>query len=290
MRTAGLAYLVAFATAAATPAMAWGAAPVELTCPVGGEGFSFTPTASSLKFGERPDGKPLGPALLSPELPVCPGNQLVMFQSDFSADDKAALEKLIVDPGYRALPAGASYYRAAWLMRRLNRDPQEIAAMILQASWQADADPAAKRRYQAEYATLIEPLVSGKDDDLSMALAGRAANARRELGQFEAAGALLDALPLASLTILIPVEQRDGDVVTNQAEIDGARQKRALFSYLAGIKDLVAGRNAQSEPVAMLSAEIAAERCRDGATLSDDDRAACAARPAAGTPPTQPSP
>ena len=144
--------------------------------------------------------------------------------------------------------------------------------MTLQASWQADADPMRKRHYQAKYAALIEPLVAGKGDDLSMLLAGRAANAHRELGQFQAAAALLDTLPLASLMVVIPPEQLDGDRVTNSAEVGSARARRDLFAYLTGLKDLVATRNAAAEPPVLMPRPIAADRCRDGDVLSDDDR------------------
>jgi len=270
-------FFYAALVAALVPAAAQADAPVsvDLVCPVGGETFSHAtmPYATS---GERPDGKPFGSGHLPPDLPICPGNGLVMFQKDFAPEDKTALETLIADPGYKALSGETSYYRAAWLMRRLNRDPQEIAATILQASWQADGDSARKRRYQTEYAALIEPLAAGRDDDLSMALIGRAANARRELGQFEAAAALLDALPLASLMVLVPAERRVGESVINSTEIEAARGKRRLYDYLTGLKDLVATRNAGSEPLSLLPRQIATERCRDIATLSDDDRTYCA--------------
>ncbi len=120
-----------------------------------------------------------------------------------------------------------------------------------------------------------------------MLLAGRVANAHRELGQFEAASALLDTLPLAALATIVPAEARDGETITNQDAIDAARAQRALLAYLTGLKDLVAARNTMSEPLSLLPIEIAAQRCADSTTLSDDDKAWCAtdaAKKAIGTP------
>ena len=54
-------------------------------------------------IGLRPDGKPIGDGRTPIDLPICPGNGLVLFQKEFSAADKATIEGLIADSRYKAL-------------------------------------------------------------------------------------------------------------------------------------------------------------------------------------------
>lgn len=245
---------------------------VPTKCPIGGETFEYRSTASYSIFGYRADGKPFGSWDFPLELPVCP-NGLVMFD-DFTPTDIRTLTALIDQPEYRALAATeTSYYRAWWLMKRLDRAPENTAWMLVQASWQSDDNAARKARYQALYADEIAKLPKGKDELSWLLLQGRAANALRELGRFDEATRMLEGLPLKLLEADVPVEL-SGEA--QQAAIAHAERKRDFLVYFDNLKALIAERNSSAEPLRMMGKRAAAQACSSAAGLSEADKAYCA--------------
>ncbi|RVT93989.1 hypothetical protein [Sphingomonas crocodyli] len=262
----------------AVPAFAGMPVPVKMKCAVGGEAFTHITTASYTIFGRRPDGKPFGSWHFPLDIPVCPGNGLVMFQEEFSADEVKTLKVLISSPEYRAMrDRDTSYYKAAWLMRSLGRSPIDVAWKVVQASWQADGDIPLKQRYQAEYAAAITALPRDDQSIDWMLMQARAGNAYRELERFDEAKAVLDGLPLASLDVPVPAQSRNaaGEVENGKA-IEDAENRRGILRYVKDVRDLADRRNASSQPVRMASPRLAAELCVNGKDRLDaDDKAYC---------------
>lgn len=277
--------LIAFAalTALATPAHAGMPFSEPMKCPIGGESFEHTTTASYTIFGQRPDGKPYGSWHFPLDLPRCPGNGLIVFET-FSPADLAGLEPLIASAEYRSmLPVETDYFLAAWLMEKLGRRPLDVAWMIVQASWQADGKPALKARYQVDYVERIRAIERKNDDDfLWIVMQGRAVNGLRELGRFDEARVLLASLPVKMLDVTIPGEKKaesasgGGDSVVNREEIDAAENKRSFFQYFRKLENLIEKRIAASDPLQMMPERDAAMRCREERdSLSPEDRDYC---------------
>lgn len=244
-----LAALGAFVVLAG-PAWAGTPYPVKMTCPVGGEKFTHIDTMSSSTWGARPDGKPYGSWTFPNPIPECPGNRLVVFK-DFSKAELKALKPLLESPAYRALWADTSYYRLAWLARELGLQDVDTGWVLLQASWQADGDPARKARYQREFVAAINA-ASGPDDLEKLSLQARAVNAERELGDFDAAAARALALP-ARITA----------VSAKRADTEERDNLQGLSDFLARLQVAIARKDAASEPLDLITPRVAADRCLD---------------------------
>jgi hypothetical protein len=253
-----------------------------MKCPIGGESFEHMTTAAYTIFGQRPDGKPSGSWQFPLDLPRCPGNGLIVFD-EFSPADLERLGPLIASAEYRAmLPVETDYFLAAWLMEKLGRDPLDVAWMIVQASWQADGNPALKARYQADYVERFRAIEKKDDEFVWLAMQGRAVNGLRELGRFDEARALLAALPVSTLDVTVPKKKTGpggGESVLNREEIDSAENKRRFFQYFGKLEKLIQDRNAASDPPQMMDERDAARRCRYGEDLSKEDREYCASKP-----------
>lgn len=274
-----------FATALAWVAPVAAGTPylVKIACAVGGKKFEHVRTASYSTWGTRLDGKPYGSWEFPNPLPVCPDNGLVMFD-EFSKAQVATLARLIADPEYRVMTdRDTPYYRAHWLHRRLEGNPVDTAWLLIQASWEADGAPDLKRRYQQEYVAAIRGLPREGDVDTWTIMQLRAVNGLRELGDFEAAQALLASVPLAEFDVPVPEEHTDGTtpsglgkVLTNYEEIRAAKRKRGFLAQAETLRRLIAERDAASEPLRLMPAREAAARCKSEAgSLSEADTAFC---------------
>jgi hypothetical protein len=258
---------------------AWAGMPVveEMKCPIGGKKFKYETTASLSRWGSRPDGKPYGSWEFPLALPVCPDNGLVVY-GKFSADDVKVLKPLVASDTYQAMrKVDTPYYLAQWLMRGFDAPPQNVLWMLLQASWEADENPTLKNRYQREYVELSAkyPKPESGDDLEWIVTQARAVNTLRELGQFDAALALQEKLPLASLDVPIPEEKVSGTtpsgfgrVIENSAEIRAAESRRSWIGYFNKMKAVIQRGDASSEPLDMIPIRVAAEHCMKQPDLS----------------------
>jgi hypothetical protein len=258
-----------------TPSHAGMPMPVEMKCPIGGEKFTFISTMSYSNWGSRPDGKPYGSWTFPLPVPACPKNGLVLYK-DFSDDELKKLKQLLKKPDFQRVRYETAYYRVAWFMRALHDNEERVALwMINQASWQADDDSERKARYQREFAEGVARLPREPENLDWIALQARAANAWRELGEFDRAKQILDSISTASLDVPIPAEAVTGTTasglgktVSNYGEIQAARKKRGLLSYFSGLKALVEGQNRASEPLNMIPLREVAGKCMDMASAS----------------------
>ena len=169
--------------------------PVEekMTCPIGGETFTYTATASYSTFGSRPDGKPYGSWTFPIPLPECPTNRLVLYR-EFQPQELVSLDRLIGSDAYRALSDDTPYYRAQWLENRLSETPV-MPWLLMRAIWQTDQQPALRTRYLAEFVDQAGVFAADPADADTLFLAYRRVNALRELGRFDEARTALALIP-----------------------------------------------------------------------------------------------
>lgn len=241
-----------------SPLTATTSLPQTFTCPVGGETFEDDVIASRTTSGRRPDGRPYGSLEIVP-LVECPGNGLVLFDNDFTADEIALLTPLVASARYQAMRQGETpHYRAWWLMRALGREPAVLAGTLLTASWESDRDRERKARYQNAFVEAAQAVPRSEAQDW-FHYTVRAANALRELGRFEEAGARLDLLEASEAWPKDPDSR------------EGARL------LIEGLRALIAERNRHSEPTNLVPARVAARRCLDrAAELTASEGDACA--------------
>lgn len=236
----------------------------EMICPVGGEKFNFTTTASYTIFGSRPDGKPFGSWMFPLEMPECPSNGLVIFD-EFTDADKTALASALDDEAYKTVrKADTSYYRAMWLARAIGRDVRMQTYLLRQAIWQTDENSALRRRYFGEYLALAPsmPRDGFSSEDLWLNLSF--ANAERELGQFEAARNRLATVDLSGLRL-------DKDSDESVAEMTSRYR-----TYAAKMLTAIARRDADLDPIDMMDDNQAAQACREKTPLNTWETAWCA--------------
>ncbi len=219
--------------------------PVRVTCPTDGTILEFYSTTAFSTWGQRPDGKPYGSWAFPEPLPECPDG-LVLYRRAFDPEDIERLRILVASPEYRALGLAGetSYYRAYWLMRRMDAPEPDQLAILGQAIWQTDGDPVLRRRYLEELVgeARTAPLAS---DLTGLALRSWTINALRELGRFGEAESMLRA---TSFTI-------GGDQET-------AREVRAWRRHYRRLARLISRRDSSIEPLEMIPRLERARRAR----------------------------
>ncbi|MFM7378896.1 MAG: hypothetical protein ACKO1O_12345 [Erythrobacter sp.] len=242
--------------------------PVEtkVTCPVGGEKFTFVTTGSYSTFGERPDGKPYGSWTFPLALPECPSNHLVVYRG-FKPEEVAPLTALVKSRDYKALKRETPYFRAAWLAERMDRtDPLAGPFLLLRATWETDGDPETKARYQRAFAAAASARPVDPADTASLILRYRLANAYRELGEAALASAALGALPMGALDVEVPT----GDDVPYAVQSD-AKTRRYLLGMIPRMRAAIAAGDTASEPLDLMDPDFVAGRCAD---MIEEDAAA----------------
>lgn len=229
--------------------------PVKMTCPVGGQTFTFIDTASYSTWGRRADGKPYGSWEFPKPLAECPGNRLVIF-THFTPEQIKQLKPILASPEYKALASETTYYRTRWLGTALKIPSVPDVWLLLQASWQADGDPARKARYQRELLTAIdaEPVAADHGWFVNQL---RAVNTERELGQFDAATARIARLREA---LSKPSPYADDKTPDATPEDNEAARKNQLVT-LDKQALVIARQDAGSEPLELITPRIAARKC-----------------------------
>ena len=247
--------VAALAVALLAPTAAQAGFPIKekVRCAVGGERFTYVTTPSYTIFGARPDGKPYGSWTFPLALPICPGNGLIMYK-EFSKAEVQALPRLLASPDYKALKEETPRYRAAWLARSL--DPQDllISWLLLEASWEADHEPARRSRYLSEFAKLALETAPREELRPAFVLRLRTANALRELGRFDEATALLKEIGAPPP----PQDENAPDQIT--------RDRAFLEDAVRGLARAIERKDTSAEPLDLLPPRIAASLC-----LGDDD-------------------
>lgn len=259
MRSLGISLILVCALfCAATTVRAGIPFTVEKVCPVGGEQFSHTETASYSTWGSRPDGKPYGSWIFPFPLPECPTNKLVLYR-DFAEDELEKLAALIASPQYFALHEDTPYYRASWLAKRMDTKPEEqfnSLWLLMRAGWQADPMSERRARYLREFAKSAGAIALEVNNLDTLFLRFRAGNAWRELGEFERARTAISSLPKMQLDVTVP--DRDS---ASRKERDDAQAKRYLFEQIDPMLALIDAQNTSAEPITMIPEREAGLRC-----------------------------
>ncbi len=236
-----------------------------MTCPIGGETFTYQQPVSSAALGMRPDGRPYGRAAAPAPLPECPGNGLVLYK-DYTDDEVKTLEPLVASEDYQALrKTDTQYYRAYWLMRQMGVGPEDYLWALLQASWEAEGKPELRARYLAELAEQSAKVPPNPADMDWIGMEGRAINALRELGHFDEAEARLEKVPLAGLDVPVPM----GPGASPKA-IEAAKAKHNWLTFFRQLKVAIARKDSSTEPFDMIPRGVAIGYCLDRAPDSLD--------------------
>jgi hypothetical protein len=181
----------------------------EFVCPIGGKAFKQDVGYFAFPLITMPDGSWLGDTEIGVQIPVCPDNGLVLvpdmtkmmgegdriLYADYSAAERERLPALIADPAYRALAAEGRYAQAYWLATALGRPAYDRFFMLQRSTW-ATRDPAMRARLVARFVADAPALIDAYTQGEPIKRFHRmyVVNALRELGQFDEALALLDAI------------------------------------------------------------------------------------------------
>lgn len=297
----GVLLCLTLAGALFTSAPAWSGTefPVEMKCPVGGEKFKQLRRLAWTEYGKRPDGKVYSNWQSPTPLAECPSNKLLIV-NEYTKDDIAKLGPLIASAEYLGLRKTESpYYGAAWLFRKLGREPKWVMGMMQRAGWESDQQPERKLRYMREMVDQAR-IAAGRETPDSMPwwqVNWMIINALRELGAYDEAVAALAALPLAKLDVAIPEKQlgdppvieeevsvlpgmpkvkRKRDNVLNTAAISEARTRQFLFKGFTAQRTLIADRNSNAEPVSLIPEREQLRRCKwFAASLTPSETSLC---------------
>jgi hypothetical protein len=259
----------------------------EFACPVGGAKFTQDVSYSTFSLVTFPDGSYPGDERIDAEIPVCPDNGLVilpdfaamaapgnnsMIYADYSAAELASLPALIVDPTYAALKPDGRHIQALWLATRLGRPAFTRFNLLQRATWAA-VDPALRRRLVARLAEEGPGLIDAADlpDQSRRHYRFFIVNALRELGRFDEALALIDAIERQGPPVRAPV---DPDNMYGPDE------------YAPQMRALIAEKDMERYPVRLMPPKWAASACGGEdmrppyGPLSATSKAACKRRAA----------
>jgi hypothetical protein len=240
-----------------------------ISCPVGAE--VFVPPGHPFEqrtWGRRPDGKILTTVPSPPPLSECPGNRLIIFR-EFSDTDLPTLSAAIGEPAYAALiDTETQYYRAAWLARRLNPTSIEAAELMMKATWETAEESSRRSRYLSEFARYVSELPSNTEDLAWIELSLRAANAMRELHDYDRALQFLANVPRGLLDVVVPEEihidvTERGYGIANSDAIQEAERRRDLLRLLDNLSAAVQRRDSSIELLELLFPSATAWRCME---------------------------
>ncbi|WP_193369023.1 hypothetical protein [Pelagibius marinus] len=114
---------------------AWAGIPIDksVTCPVGGEEFTITGTASCTTMGRTMSFRPQTSCDFITRLPVCPSNGLPIFD-EFTEDQIAELTSFLKSSEFKEIKALPPWQRAYALAVHLGQSETEEAFWLLQNS------------------------------------------------------------------------------------------------------------------------------------------------------------
>ncbi|MEO9898098.1 MAG: tetratricopeptide repeat protein [Paracoccaceae bacterium] len=119
------------------PFVSWAGTPTDETvvCPVGGEKFTKTGTASCSTMGRTMSFKPITSCDFVTLLPICPSNGLPMYQ-EFSEEQIANLEEFIESANFAQLKQLPPWQRAYGVSKHLGQSGTATAfGLLLSSMW-----------------------------------------------------------------------------------------------------------------------------------------------------------
>ena len=195
----------------------------NVTCPVDGQTFKATLVGSYRSTGTRLDLKPVGDVIAPYPYPVCPGSGFVVYQSEFSGDEIAAIRSIVASEAFRALRRQHTDHAvAAYVKQHLGANDFDVAKSYLQASWEAEHDhPQLVNEYRARALAAFDAASARGDlspDDRRTAMVV-GAELERLLGDFNSA-----ATRAASLAQELRTEGDGGKTETLAMAVDQIAQ------------------------------------------------------------------
>ena len=252
-------------------------------CPIDGKTFSQDIGYPSLALVRFPDGSWLGDAAIDAQIPECPDNGLVLIPDFDSPADSSALTyrtytpeqlarlpALVASEAYRALAAKGRYERALWLATELDLSAWTRWQLMVRGSW-ATIDPIERKRRVTRIAEQGPALIDAIDVPEPQKSGARLllANALRELGRFDAALAVLDAMV---------------DAIPPDADLKDPDNTRALVGNIAQMRETIGYRDYDRFPVDLSYEKWASRVCAGQALpppygpMTANAEAACARR------------
>src|SRR5262249_28033048 len=140
----------------------------------------------------------LGEVIAPYRYPVCPGSGFVVYRSEFSGDETAAIRSIAASDEFKTLRREHTDHAVvAYVKRQLGAGDFDVAESYLQASWEAeDERPGRVGEYRAAALAAFDAARERGDlsiDDRRMATVV-GAELERLLGDFNAAAARLSGL------------------------------------------------------------------------------------------------
>jgi hypothetical protein len=269
----------------------WAASPAHeplrlesFTCPLTGKAFKQDVGYNTFPLVTFPDGSYPGDEKVDAQLPVCPADGLILLP-DFSPilseeqamgdaliyprytrAELAKLPALIADPAYAALKADGRYAQAHWLATQLGRPAFDRFTMLQRATWGA-IDPALRRklveRLVTEGPALLEASIRPAPYKRYLRLI--IVNGLRELGRFDEALNMLDAIDRDSAAALAQDVIEDAEVSTQE------------------MRAVIVAKDTDRFPVGLMPSRWANVVCKDRDmpppyARTETTKAACAAR------------
>jgi hypothetical protein len=203
-------------------------------------------------------------------MPECPDNHLIVYR-EFTPEEISQLKTLLQSPGYLDLKDRPQIYRAAWLEKSLKPQSESYPWMVLQAAWTESNGSPERADYLREFAQIAAAKPVKIENMDSIVLQMRAANAWRELSDFETAISTLDALPLDTLAKGLP---DDPEEIKKLDEEAGTRWN--MLDYIKRLRVVISRKDSSAEPLDMIPPREAASQCFFTAdTLTDFGKALC---------------
>ncbi len=163
--------------------------PIDIICPIDGERFQAMSMLSLFRMGTYLDLMPQSTYGGPPPLPKCPSNGLVLYRTEFSADQLTRLKRYVTTRKYQTLQSThADYYVAAQIQRYLGESPEIIANSLLHSTAQAK-DRAQYLLYASEALEAYRRLLDVVERDRKLWVTNQliAGELERRTGRFDAA-------------------------------------------------------------------------------------------------------
>ena len=172
---------------------------VEYVCPVDGETFKAPTSMSYTVFGQRLDGRPYGALPVPPLRPFCPTSGFMMYKETFTEAEIARAKTLVASADWRRWHASETpYFLGALAAEHLGEPPRVLARLYQEAAWAAEGDAARHPRYLRAAIEQLQRFHNSltADDEIRFVVRLRIAEMLRQAGDFTAAKAAVEALPM----------------------------------------------------------------------------------------------
>lgn len=180
--------------------------PETYKCPIGGEEFSYSKLLSTTTWDMRLDGKPIGMMPAPYPLKQCPKNGFIDFKDKYSPKELSKLKKIIESDEFIGAKnfSPQNYPQNYLLFLELDRggySKTDSAWALLQSTWNLsvstkniDYEDLRTKPILSEFVQYIDKNSNSFDKYSRINFQIYAANAQRELGQFDDAQKRLDAI------------------------------------------------------------------------------------------------